>query len=211
MAPRAERRRVLALHFSSPSEALEFLEYLLRIGVGGVEGSELKGATLKIILSSAPEAADETVSRLVEEVGRWRASRRPSGAGVYRHNVRMLLSTVPLEVGIPVNALVDILGLRGFKARLEGGDLVTSADREALTALLKAFAARYAEALKLNATHTLKRLAAVTATALSIDLGGALSLLQDLGLARLEGGRWVLAVNYGDALKILMERGPATQ
>lgn len=204
------RRKVITLRFLSTQEAIEFLEYITRIYSKEMIGGEIKGTTVRLFLKASFSSDEAFISRIKEAIGHWKSSRRPNVTGEYRHNIRMILSQASLEVGIPVRAIIDVLKLKGFKARLEGGHIVTNADHNTLVSIISEFSSRYAEALRIIATPMLKRLVAVIATVQALNVEDALNNLYSRGVASLKDNRWTLTVNYDSALKIL-EMNPSAE
>ena len=197
------KKRVVAIRFSSSSEAAEFLEHALpRIRGAAVEQS---GAHVKVALPPS-EAAEEDYRRLMALLRQWRLSRGAPRRGAYRHSVSLLLSSAKLEVAVPPAAIADALSLMGYEARVEGGYLVTSASFEKAVEVSERFSRLYAEALRVPAAPLPKRLAAVWATVRGCGVEGAFGELERAGLVKRDAsGRYVLAASYEEALRRLRQ------
>ncbi|RLF06249.1 MAG: hypothetical protein DRK00_02180 [Thermoprotei archaeon] len=212
MTMRGFKKRVISVRFASPSEAAEFLEHVSKL-LGNL-AAEVKGCSVKLVVMAPPEELDREYARVREALRQWRMSRQLPRRGVYRHHMGMVLSSASLKVSIPVAALIELLQLKGFKARLEGSYIVSSATFEQVVEEASRLSEKYAEALRLLATPMLKRLAAVLAAALECSVEEALEKMEALGLTKVDEryGRLVLSTNYEEALKrirslVVEERG----
>lgn len=198
---RGVKKRVLSVKFASPGEAAEFLEHVSKL-LGNL-AAEVKGCSIKLIVMAPPEELDREYAKVREALRRWRLSRQLPRRGAYRHHIGMVLSSANLKVSIPVAALVELLRLKGFKAELRGSYVVSSAAFEQVVEEATRFSEKYAETLRLLATPTLKRLAAILAAALGCSVEEALERMRALGLMKVddEYGRLVPTTNYEEALK----------
>ncbi|RLF00046.1 MAG: hypothetical protein DRJ57_01480 [Thermoprotei archaeon] len=201
MIMRGLKKRVISVRFASPSEAAEFLEHVSKL-LGNL-AAEVKGCSVKLVVMAPPEELDREYARVREALRQWRMSRQLPRRGVYRHHMSMVLSSASLKVSIPVAALVELLQLKGFRAKLEGGYIVSSATFEQVVEEASRLSEKYAEALRLLATPMLKRLAAILAAALGCTVEEALKRMEALGLTKVDEKyrRLVLAINYEEALK----------
>ncbi|MEM1853127.1 MAG: DUF2067 family protein [Thermofilaceae archaeon] len=199
----ARRKRVITLKFASASEAAEFLQYALaRVGNLAAEQS---GPSLKLILLAPPVKSEEDYRKLIALLKEWRTSRQAPRKGFFRHSIGLLLASANLKVSIPLAALADTLTLMGYRARVDGGHLVTNAPFKRAVEVAETFSAKYSEALETPAAPLARRLAAVLATALDLTVEEAFEKLQRLGIVKVdeESGKYVLSVNYEESLKRL--------
>ncbi len=195
------RKRVIALRFGSPQEAAEFLS-LVSERVGDQVIVEQSGSSVKLIIPPSSDDARGVYTKLLSLIRQWKLSRQSPRGGVYRHSVALLLSAAKLRVGIPVSAVAELLQLKGFRTKFEGGFLETDAGFEAAVKAAEELSKRYAEALDLKAAPLVRRLAAVLAAAYGRPVDEVIEALEGTGLVREdEGGRLLLAVNYADALR----------
>jgi len=202
------KRRVITIRFASSREAAEFLQYAASL-VSNL-AAEQSGSALKLILL---EPSEDDYRKLMELLRQWRLSRQAPRKGVYRHSVTLLLSSMDLKVGIPVSALADILALKGYRAALEGGYLVTNAPFDTVVKLGELFSSRYADAVLIPAPPMVRRLIAVLATVREVTVDEALEELERMGLVKLDegSGRYVLTRNYEQALDELRRAAAGAQ
>lgn len=200
--------RYIVFSFSSPREAIEFMEHVQKVMKPRRIDATLRGSKVKITLHASPEDISDVVAYLKRVVREWRRA-RVRVRGNYRYSIPFLLRSVTLDVSIPVNAVVDILRLRGFSAEMDGLMLVTNASLDAVKRFIHLFSAKYKDALGLSATPLLKRLLAVVSAAKEVDLSDAFSLLVDKGIARYDPGqdKYILAAKYEDAIKMISSSG----
>jgi len=173
---------------------------------------EQSGTSVKLIIPEYSKDARGDYAKLLALVKQWRLSRQSPRKGVFKHSVTMLLSAAKLKVGIPVSAIVELLQLKGYRAKLADVFIETNADFESTVRVVEEFSERYAETMELDAAPLVKRLAAVLATAYNRSIDEVVEALKGAGLVKENEERLVLAVNYADALKKavpLMEQGGA--
>ena len=195
------RKRIIALRFGSSQEAAEFLS-LVSEQMGDRVIVEQSGSSVKLIIPPSSDDARGDYDKLLSLIRQWRLSRQSPRGGVFKHSVTLLLSAAKLRVGIPVSAVAELLQLKGFRAKLEGGFLETSADFESAVGAAEKFSEKYAEALDLEAAPLVRRLAAVLAAAHDRSIDEVVEALKSAGLVKeSEEGKLVLAVNYAEALK----------
>jgi hypothetical protein len=207
----ALRKKLITLRFRTTKEAAEFLSFVSEVVDNVIV--EQSGTSVKLVIPEYSKDARGDYAKLLALVKQWRLSRQSPRKGVFKHSVTMLLSAAKLKVGIPVSAIVELLQLKGYRAKLAGGFIETNADFESTIRVVEEFSERYAETMELDAAPLVKRLAAVLATAYNRSIDEVVEALRGAGLVREnEEEKLVLAVNYEDALKKavpLMEQGGA--
>jgi len=204
-------KKLITLRFRTTKEAAEFLSFVSEVVDNVIV--EQSGTSVKLIIPEYSKDARGDYAKLLALVKQWRLSRQSPRKGVFKHSITMLLSAAKLKVGIPVSAIVELLQLKGHRAKLAGGFIETNADFESTVRVVEEFSERYAETMELDAAPLVKRLAAVLATAYNRSIDEVVEALRGAGLVREnEEEKLVLAVNYEDALKKavpLMEQGGA--
>jgi len=206
----ALRKRLITLRFRTSKEAAEFLSFVSE--AAGNVIVEQSGTSVKLIIPESSKDARGDYAKLLALVKQWRLSRQSPRKGVFKHSTTMLFSAARLKVGIPVSAIVELLQLKGYRAKLAGGTIETNADFERTVRIMEEFSERYAETMELDAAPLVKRLAAVLATAFNRSIDEVVEALRGAGLVKENEERLVLAVNYADALKkasSMMEDGGA--
>lgn len=200
------KKRVVTLKFDSSTEAFDFLTFVLS-SLKNVTGEQV-GSKVKLVLESSSDEPDEDYQKIRSLVRQWGASRQYPRAGLYRHSLRLLLSTANLVVGIPVEAVADLLALKGFKAQIEGGNIVTNADFKLVVKVAEVFAEKYAKALRLESTPQVKRLAALYAATYGCTIDQAVDELKSRGLVKEEENarRLVLTASYSECLEAMKKR-----
>jgi len=204
------RKRLITLRFRTSKEAAEFLSFVSE--AAGNVIVEQSGTSVKLIIPESSKDARGDYAKLLALVKQWRLSRQSPRKGVFKHSTTMLFSAARLKVGIPVSAIVELLQLKGYRAKLAGGTIETNADFERTVRIMEEFSERYAETMELDAAPLVKRLAAVLATAFNRSIDEVVEALRGAGLVKENEERLVLAVNYADALKkasSMMEDGGA--
>lgn len=204
------RKRLITLRFRTSKEAAEFLSFVSE--AAGNVIVEQSGTSVKLIIPESSKDARGDYAKLLALVKQWRLSRESPRKGVFKHSTTMLFSAARLKVGIPVSAIVELLQLKGYRAKLAGGTIETNADFERTVRIMEEFSERYAETMELDAAPLVKRLAAVLATAFNRSIDEVVEALRGAGLVKENEERLVLAVNYADALKkasSMMEDGGA--
>lgn len=193
-------KKLITLRFRTTKEAAEFLSFVSEVVDNVIV--EQSGTSVKLIIPEYSKDARGDYAKLLALVKQWRLSRQSPRKGVFKHSVTMLLSAAKLKVGIPVSAIVELLQLKGYRAKLAGGFIETNADFESTVGVVEEFSERYAETMELDAAPLVKRLAAVLATAYNRSIDEVVEALRGAGLVREnEEEKLVLAVNYEDALK----------
>lgn len=194
-------KKTITLNFKSPSEAAEFLEYVVPFIGGGA--AEIKGCFLKLVLIEKPDKLEENYTKVMEIARQWRLSRRLPKQGLYRHNLGLILSSIKLAVGIPLTAIADVLTLKGYQAHLEEGYIATNADYSEVYKIVGILSEKYSETISLQATPSLKKLVAVLAAVIGAEVEETLERLKVLGLTRKDTSmkRYALATDYDEALQ----------
>ncbi|MEM1508528.1 MAG: DUF2067 family protein [Thermofilaceae archaeon] len=194
-------KKTITLNFKSSSEATEFLEHVVPFLGGGA--AEIKGCFLKLVLMGTPDKLEENYTKIMEIAKQWRLSRRLPKQGLFRHNLGLILPSTKLVIGIPLTAIVDVLTLRGYQARLEKGYITTNASYSEVCEIAGALSEKYSEALPLQATPSLKKLVAVLAVVIDAEVKEVLERLKVLGLAREDTSTkcYTLASGYNEALQ----------
>ncbi|MCX8180535.1 MAG: DUF2067 domain-containing protein [Thermofilaceae archaeon] len=200
------KKRVVTIKFSSSTEALDFLVFALS-SLKNVTGEQV-GSKVKLVLISSSDEPDDDYHKIISIVRQWGASRQYPRAGLYRHSLGLLLSTANLVVGIPVEAVAELLALKGFKAQLEGGNIVTNADFKLVVKVAEVFAEKYARALQLESTPQVKRLVALYAATYECTIDQAVDELKRRGLVKEEENtrRLVLTASYSECLEAVKRR-----
>lgn len=192
---------LLTFTFNNSAEALKFIEVLNRkIGRGAVLG-EVKGNKVKVFIPFS-----ENYRKTVREVKLLYFELHSSmDFRPKRFEISTVLSASNLKVAIPVQALIDILKLEGYEARLEGSYLVTNARFQHVTELAERISEHYEEAVKQGLAAPLRRIVAVVATYMDTQVSDAINLLLKAGFIDRKDGEFVLRSKPEDIIDKIAE------
>lgn len=194
-------KKYFVLTFSSNAQAVKFVQFLEKAMRKGEKIDFIvKGNRVRVII---PKGADTTrvIARVKELFKYWRMSSAPT-RGLYRHSLPLVFLLSELEISIPPSVIAYVLMLAGYRAEIQGSQLVSDAPLDLVIKVAEKASQAYKEAVLLNATPLLKRLAASVSAALDITPEEALQLLSRAEIADfLESeGRWIMRVGEREAL-----------
>jgi len=178
-----KRKRVIILRL--PPEAREnpdaFIKYLSKALIGDTILMKLQGDKIRIEIYGSQALAAMTAANLKRLLREYRVKRAPRGGT----RISRQALTRYAGVAVPVDVIVEVLKLQGYRAYEEGDDLVTNADPEIVEQVASSLGSALAETQHLYATRTAKKLvlAAMVATGRGqlevIDAGMSVGVLDE--------------------------------
>jgi len=194
-------KKYFVLTFSSNDQAVKFIQFLEKIMRKGEKlDFMVRGNRVRIIVPRGADTA-RIIARVKELFKYWRMSSVPM-KGLYRHSLPLVFLLSELEISIPPSVLAHALSLAGYRAEIQGSQLVSDAPLDLVTETAEKASRAYKDAVLLNATPLLKRLVASVSAALGIAPEEALQLLNSIGIADFleREGKWIMRVGEREAL-----------
>lgn len=192
------RRNPVTFVFSSPEEAVEFLETLERIAGPHISG-ELRMNKVKIYIHSEGKMYKE-ILRKIQAL--YTSSHNISSHASRKYNIMTLLSIADIKTPIPPVILEELLRLKGYRASLtKSGVLETNADPETIKKLIRELSEAYSVLLHIPSTTQAKRVIALLSVYWGKDVNETISTLKDMGLLE-EGERLTPRHNFRKIIDI---------
>lgn len=200
--------KTVVFSFDDPEEAVEFVafvqEKLRKVNMDIV----LKHNKVKVVLLGTREEVELASNTLKREYRYWKLSSKRRPGGLYRHSLSIVLSRAELASSIPVNSIVEVLELSGYRAELKEGFVETDAELDRVVEVAEKLSRVYRELLSERLTPMARRLVAVLMTAYSLGLEETLRACLEEGVLYTDekSSRTSLVVEYGTALERAAER-----
>jgi len=194
--------RIVVFSFSSPEEALRFIESVNQFVKTANIIVELKGGRdVRIRIYGGRDSTQQTL----ESLKRLASSIKKSPGKPTTTPLNWLVRQLSHRTAFPINVLVDALRLMGYRAGLFKGSLVTNASETAVIGTAEKIAAVYRDLRNSNVSPQAKRIISLYVAATGVTTKEAIKKLADEKLVNVVEGRVTAGMDYENAFKKLSE------
>jgi len=173
--------RVFLFSFSDYEEALKFIELLSEHLKGANIIVDFKGTTVRVRIYGSRSDIESTFLKIKDLVA---IVKGESKGGLRKYPLRYILTNANLKAPIPVNLIQDVLVLRGFKAEIKRGHIVTDASLKEVQRILETISEIYLKLREVKASPRAKKVIALLATLTGSSIEESLKMLIDEGIIR---------------------------
>jgi len=198
-----KRKRVIILRL--PPEARQnpdaFIRYLSKALIGDTILMRMQGDKIRIEIYGSEALAAMTAANLKRLLREFRVKRR----GSRETRVSRAALTRAAGVAVPVDVLVEVLRVLGYRGDVEGDDLVTNAEPETIMDLAASLGHAIRETQMLDATRTAKKLVLAGMIAAGLDQLEVIERAMEVGvLDEDDEGKLFVRGDWREALKRLI-------
>ncbi len=163
--------RKLVFKVSSTEELEKLVEVISEsVTVKGVEVYlETKTNTVCVYIYGPKDLAKQAEAQILQAVKAYRGQTRKDYRGLYHYDILQVLDKLNLKVAIPLDLLVEVLKLKGYRAELRKGILYTDASLDELGKVAKRIADAYYALRYSELTTQAKKAVALAAALLDVD------------------------------------------
>lgn len=194
--------RIFLFSFNNNDEALKFIELLSKHLKGANIIVDLRGTTVRVRIYGSRNDIKSTFLKVKDLVTIVKVEYKK---GLKRYPLKYLLTSSELKSPIPIDLIQDILTLKGFKAEIKRGHVITNASLEDIQQVIKKISETYFRLKNLRASPRAKKVIALMVSLTELPIKEILEILLNNGVvSKVKNvGTYVLTCKYEDALKVM--------